>query len=521
MRAPRGTGWQLARARQGALFLVALVLVVLGLDRAFELVASTGLSRWSAHYAIAALGALSVAIMPLLRRGVMRILGAFTASADVAQIRFSSEVPPESVTGLPGRHQLADLLGDAQLAGQPDDILSVLVINLDRFKLVNDIFGHQAGDQVLLTAADRLRSIAAASGAGVVHLGGDEFACFLSHHRAANASTALADQILESIAAPIIVDDRIVEVGVSIGIANGDGGAANDLLRTAGVAMSHAKRGGGASCRVFEPTMDIDLRNRAELESDLRAGIARGEVIPFYQPIFSFRAGDLVGFESLARWQHPSRGMLDPGIFIPIAEDVDAINDLCFSLLRQACRDVRNWPPHLTLSINISPIQFDDPNLPLRLLQILYVGGIAPGRLIVEITESALVRDVDAAHTTITSLRNAGVKVALDDFGTGYSSLHHLRELQFDRIKIDRSFIKTLDGFAGSKIVQAIIDLGHNLGMPVTAEGVESLEQADTLSRLGCTYGQGFLFGHPMPSQAALRLTIEIEGNRTAQRATV
>ncbi|WP_182912052.1 putative bifunctional diguanylate cyclase/phosphodiesterase [Sphingomonas cavernae] len=432
----------------------------------------------------------------------------------------TATAPQDPLTGLPPRSMLAELLTETRLQGQLPKTVSLLVVNLDRFKLVNDLCGHAAGDQVLRVAAERLRRTTDEH-MRLLHLGGDEFALLVPHMRGDGMAESLARRILDTVSLPIDVCGRVVDVGASVGFAVDESGtsAATDLLRAACIAMSRAKRDGGGAFCAFEPSMDVDLRDRAALEDDLRSGIQRGEIIAYYQPIFSLRSADLVGFESLARWNHPQRGMLDPGTFIPIAEDLDAINDLCFTLLRQACRDLRSWPAHLTLSINVSPIQICDPDLPLRLLQILYAGGIAPGRLIVEITESALVRDVELARATITSLRNAGVKVALDDFGTGYSSLHHLRELQFDRIKIDRSFIEALDGFAGSKIVKAIVDLGQSLGMPVTAEGIETLEQATMLSNLGCTYGQGFLFGRPLPPAATLRMVIELEDDPNLLRA--
>lgn len=513
MGVPRETGWKVARVGREALFLITGALVMLCLVLALDLFGAfgaPGTAIGSAAALFAILAALSAAII------IAVFGGAFLPDG---QAEAGDPKADDPLTGLPDRRLLAAMLEGARGAADGGEAISVLVINLDRFKPINDIFGHDAGDTVLQTAAERLRRIVGAERAGVAHLGSDEFACFITHGLGADPSTALAGRILEEIAAPIAVGGRTVEVGASIGIARDPGGGADDLLRAAGVAMSRAKRSGGAGWRVFEPAMDFDLRDRAELEADLRAGIAQDELLPFYQPIFSLSSADLVGFESLARWHHPSRGMLDPAIFIPIAEDLDAINDLCFTLLRQACRDARRWPAHLTLSINISPIQLCDPDLPLKLLQILYAGALAPGRLIVEITESALVREVVVARATIASLRNAGVKVALDDFGTGYSSLHHLRELQFDRIKIDRSFIRTLDSFAGDKIVRAIIELGHSLGMPVTAEGVETIEQAGMLSRLGCTYGQGFLFGRPMPAAAARAIIGDVDAENGIRRA--
>ncbi|WP_380874095.1 hypothetical protein ACFB49_45730 [Sphingomonas sp. DBB INV C78] len=429
--------------------------------------------------------------------------------------------PSPAEQARPVERRLLSATVDAARTAAPADTISMLVVNLDRFRQVNAVSGHAAGDRVLAVTTDRIAQLAHAAGGQLARLGGDEFACIIGHADGGDAPFALARRIVEDIARPIELAGRSVELGASIGIVQGEAAqSADDLLRAASIAMGRAKREGGATFRLFEPTMDFDLRDRAALEDDLRGAIRNDQFLPFFQPIFALRSGDLVGFESLARWRHPTRGLIDPSVFIPIAEDLDQINEMCFALLRQACRDARDWPAHLTLSINVSPLQISNPDLPLRILQILYAGGLAPGRLIVEITESALVHDLDAARSSIASLRNAGIKVALDDFGTGYSSLHHLRELQFDRIKIDRSFIETLDSFAGDKIVRAIVDLGHGLGMPVTAEGVETIEQADSLSRLGCAYGQGFLFGRPMPAHATLALIAEAETANGERRAT-
>ncbi|ARS29284.1 EAL domain-containing protein [Sphingomonas sp. KC8] len=304
-------------------------------------------------------------------------------------------------------------------------------------------------------------------------------------------------------------------------------GIARRAALAAGAALIHAGAGlhrlgradGDAETVPALPAPDYEPHDRAQLEADLRRGISEDEIVPYYQPILALGTNELVGFESLARWRHPHRGIIDPDIFIPIAEDTGAINDLCFALLRQACGDIRRWPPHLTLSINVSPLQICDSELSLRLLQILYANGLAPGRLIVEITESALIANVAAARRTITSLRNAGIKVALDDFGTGYSSLHHLRELQFDRLKIDRSFTQALGTSAGDTIMRAIVDLGGGLGMPITAEGIETAEQAGTMDQLGCAYGQGFMYGRPMPAADALVHIAQAEQSAPRARA--
>ena len=252
-------------------------------------------------------------------------------------------------------------------------------------------------------------------------------------------------------------------------------------------------------------------RNRIEvptdrLWADLRDGIANDQLRPFYQPILELRTGKLIGFESLARWQHPQLGMVSPILFIPIAEDLDAINELSFTLLARSCRDIRFWPEHLGLSINISPMQLSDRDLPAKLIEILEEGRLAPERLTVELTEGALVSDLDSARQALTALRSHGIKLALDDFGAGYTNLKYLNELPFDRIKIDRSFIGTIDGFTGRMIVRSIVTLAQSLSMHVTAEGVETSGQATILGELGCDHGQGFLFGRPMPAAAAQRM---------------
>ncbi|MEO7239836.1 MAG: GGDEF domain-containing phosphodiesterase, partial [Sphingomicrobium sp.] len=318
--------------------------------------------------------------------------------------------------------------------------------------------------------------------------------------RHSDAPLRIAKQIVSRIAEPFLVDGSNVQIGASVGIALCTDGATDpdQLLRAADIAMYGAKRDGRSTFRSYEPSMDAELRLRGALEDELRQGLARGEVIPFYQPITRLPSGQLVGFEALARWANPHRGEIAPEVFIPIAEDAGLIDQITTAILSRACIDARDWPPHLSLSINISPIQLKNRWLSARLLQIITEGGFAAGRLIVEITENGLVGDYDAAREIIASLKNAGVQIALDDFGTGYSSLSHLRELQFDRIKIDGSFVRDLENFDNGQLVKAIIGLGASLGIAVTAEGIETQAGFDILSRLGCGFGQGYLTGRPM-----------------------
>ena len=437
----------------------------------------------------------------------------------------------DPLTGLPNRRLLQEQFFQARARVDGNGhALAVLLIDLDRFKPVNDVHGHAAGDLVLTEIAHRMLHLVQTTGGSLLaRLGGDEFAWVLEYDADTDAPSLLANEIINLASTPIdleVVDTssdrkaRNVQIGASIGIATdrGSGLAMNEMLRMADVAMYQAKRDGRAAFRDFQPEMDVDLQTQAALQTELRTGLQRQEVIPYYQPIFSIPDHMVVGFEVLARWNHPDRGFLMPDVFIPIAEDCQLINELTFSLLRRACADASNWPPHLTLSINISPVQLLDAWLPQRLLQILTECGFSAGRLIVELTESAIIQDMDACRTIIASLKNAGVKVALDDFGTGYSSLSHLRELQFDSIKIDRSFVREMDSSRDEELVKAIIGMGHSLGMGVTAEGVETEGDLSTLIDLDCTHAQGFLFGRATSAAGALRLLSQVQHDEDQRR---
>jgi EAL domain-containing protein (putative c-di-GMP-specific phosphodiesterase class I) len=267
--------------------------------------------------------------------------------------------------------------------------------------------------------------------------------------------------------------------------------------------------------------MDDELKARAALEAELRDAIANGEIRPHYQPLVSLEDQELLGFEILSRWYHPTRGVLSPDSFIDIAEDTGLITDLSYGVLREACIDARSWPAHLRLALNISPYQLRDRALPQRLLAILTETGFSAGRFEVEITETALATDLETARIALTSLQNCGVKIALDDFGTGYSSLYHLRELRFDKIKIDRSFVQALNRDRDStKIVDAIINLGKSLGLLTTAEGIENTDNRDWLKEQGCTFGQGYLFGAAMSAKAIGDLVAD-QPKRSAQQLEV
>ena len=406
----------------------------------------------------------------------------------------------DSLTGLANRRMFHEALETALAGCTPDETFAVILIDLDRFKPVNDLHGHAAGNAALCAVADRLRELAP-PGSMVARLGGDEFVALTPYRHDRDALTGLVKQIIAKVREPIPWNRGQIEVGATIGVAfaTPEDKDADALLHAADVAMYHGKRAGRGTFRFFHPEMGVALRARARMESDLRAAVAHGEIRPFYQPIVTLPAQDLVGFEVLARWDSPEHGVVAPEVFIPVAEQTGMIGELTNRVLRQACADARSWPPHLQLAVNISAVQLRDPRLPTMLLAILTETGFPPGRLEVEITKSALISDLDAARATLGSLNNLGVKVALDDFGTGYSSLQHLRELRFNTIKIDKSYVTDLEqGSDRAKLVDAIIQIGASLSLQTTAEEIENEANLDWLSGQGCDFGQGYLSRRPM-----------------------
>lgn len=408
----------------------------------------------------------------------------------------------DSLTKLPNRRRFVEAIDELTRAGSASTC-ALLLIDLDRFKLVNDALGHDAGDSVLRETARRLEAATPAGGMAA-RLGGDEFA-MLTPSISPVALMTLAERLIATLSAPIEYEHTQGSVGATIGIAlcPRDGTTPESLLRCADIAMYCGKRQGRSTYRFFEQAMDDELRDRASLETSLLSAITKGEIRPHYQPLVSMPDNTVRGFEVLARWYHPQRGMLSPDLFIPMAEDTGLITELCYVLLRQACRDADTWPAQLTLAINISQHQLKDPLLAERILAILAHAEFDPARLEIEVTESALMGDIDAARSNLQALQRAGVSVALDDFGTGYSSLSHLRDINFNRIKIDRSFVQSLgESPESGKIVDAVLALGRSLGVRTTAEGIENLANSQWLAERGCTDGQGFLFGKPMPAAA-------------------
>jgi diguanylate cyclase (GGDEF)-like protein len=378
---------------------------------------------------------------------------------------------------------------------------SLILVDIDHFKRVNDLYGHAAGDQLLLQCARRIERISPAA-ACCARLGGDEFAVLLQGDDALpERATALADGLLEEFSAPIEIDATVASVGVSLGLSSLDEtcAGARVLLRRSDIALYEAKKLGRNRLAWFDEAMEIELARRSGIEADMRLGLAEGLFVPFFQPLIDIESGELRGFEVLARWQHPERGIVEPDEFIPLAETIGLISDLSFAVMRTALIAARDWPSELTIAVNVSPVQFKDPILGQRILKLVRETGFPCQRLELEITESAIMEDSELALATITSLKNQGIRISLDDFGTGYASLSQLRALPFDRIKIDRSFIASVLGDEQSgAIVRSIVALGKSLRLPITAEGIETSQIHAKVKELGCTDAQGWLFGRAM-----------------------
>lgn len=408
----------------------------------------------------------------------------------------------DALTGLANRRLFSEALQNMLNRGVADSF-AVMLIDLDRFKPVNDIHGHAAGNAVLCTIADRLLEIAP-PGATVARLGGDEFALLMPIGTSEITLASLAEQVTGAVRQPIEWNRSEVQVDATIGIAftSPELRDADALLHAADIAMYQGKREGRGTYRFYHSDMERALRERAQMETELRAAIANDEIRPHFQPIVSLPGKELVGFEVLARWSHPRRGEVGPDEFIRIAEDTGMIGSLFYSVLRQACTDARNWPSDLILAVNVSPRQLPDPRLANAVHAILTQTRFPPGRLEIEVTESALINDVEAARFALASLQALGVRIALDDFGTGYSSLFHLREFKFNKLKIDRSYVtEAASGSEEARLVDAIIQLGSSLSLQTTAEGVENESSLGWLADQGCTFGQGYLFGRPLPRE--------------------
>ena len=399
----------------------------------------------------------------------------------------------DHTTGLANRRELMRILAVAAKTGEP---AALLLLDLDHFKKVNDLHGHIAGDQVLKAVAEILQRCTPPDSC-CARLGGDEFAILMPAGFDDSDATRVVDEILLGVSIPVSLGTTTLNISASAGLSKLDCATApDDALRRADIAMYAAKRM-GRNCYVwFDDEMERQLQVRVQLEEEIRNGIAEGQFVPFYQPQICLDSGELTGFEVLARWHSPARGLVEPDGFIAAAEASGLIGPLSMSVARQAMAEAREWPEHLRLAVNVSPRQFRDRHLAERVLKLLTETNFPAARLEVEISETSLLEDREQALATIQSLKNTGVSISLDDFGTGYASMSQLRALPFDRIKIDRSFVASLlDDEQSEAIVSTIASLGRALSLPITAEGIETDHIREKLAALGCSDGQGWLFG--------------------------
>jgi diguanylate cyclase (GGDEF)-like protein len=420
---------------------------------------------------------------------------------------------------VPNRRELVRRIDEA--TARPEAAATLLILDLDYFKQVNDLYGHGVGDRLLRRVAEMLQASVPHS-ACCVRLGGDEFAILLPDYFGHDDVSALAERILALLSDPIRLEEATTQISASLGIAALDAATPDSttLLRRADIAMYSAKRAGRNCFAWFEAEMEEEITRRTRLEAEIRAGIDRGEFVPYFQPLVLLSDNKLKGFEVLARWQHPERGILLPEAFIAVAEQSALISELSFNVMRQALIEAKDWPGHLAIAVNVSPIQFRDGLLAQRILRLLTETGFPPQRLEIEVTESALLEDRDLAVSIIQSLQNFGIRISIDDFGTGYASFSQLKALPFDRIKIDRSFVTSLTGDPqNTAIVETIAKLGVSLSLPITAEGVETEAVLKQLKSIGCSEAQGWLFSKAIPASAVLAMLAESDESPTSETA--
>jgi diguanylate cyclase (GGDEF)-like protein len=431
----------------------------------------------------------------------------------------------DSLTNLANRALFVRRLEEA--LGQADHHVGVLLVDIDDFKVVNDTMGHMVGDQLLVTVAERLTSVLRASDTPA-RLGGDEFAVLIEDIRAAGETSVAAERILEALREPFELGGQLVRVRASIGIGVADGEQLDSkaLLIQADVAMYAAKRQSPGSFRVFEASMQDEVAERHALREDLRLALERGELVNYYQPLVSLNGGSITGAEALVRWHHPTRGLVPPLAFIPIAEESGLIIELGRDVLRQACRQAREWkrlfPENraLSVSVNLSAVQLRQAGFVDEVVSILKETDLDPKLLTLEITESTFMDDARTAIARLRELRGLGIHLELDDFGTGYSSMSVLRDLPLDGLKIDKSFVDTIHGPADRPaFMQAIVRLAQALNLEMVGEGIEHEAQAHALAAMGCQSGQGYLFSKPVTAaELEPLLRASFEGQQRDER---
>jgi diguanylate cyclase (GGDEF)-like protein/PAS domain S-box-containing protein len=446
-----------------------------------------------------------------LRDGAGRIVNVLTTSLDItdrkrAESHLLHLAHHDTLTDLPNRVLLQDRLRrELARTRRGDRPFALHLLDLDHFKGINDALGHQIGDRLLKSVAERLCTVVRDSDT-VARLGGDEFAILQTHVMRPQEATDLAARILEAISEPFVFDGEEITTSASLGITThpSDGSDADVLIKNADVAMYQAKAAGRNGYRLYAPDMNAQARDRMALESDMRRGLQRDEFLLHYQPQIDATTGHITGAEALLRWQHPESGMIAPGNFLPLAEENGLIVPINEWVLREACSKAAEWArsglPPLRVAVNLSPVQFRKQDVVQLVINILNDTKLNPGQLELELTESILMQNTEEVARDLLRLKDIGVSFSIDDFGTGYSSLSYIRNFPVDRLKIDQCFIRNLESNpSDAAIVRAIISLGHSLKLCVTAEGVETAEQAAILRAEGCDEFQGYFFGRPMP----------------------
>jgi diguanylate cyclase (GGDEF)-like protein/PAS domain S-box-containing protein len=426
-----------------------------------------------------------------------------------AESRLAFLAQHDALTGLPNRNLLRQQMDEKlQRTRRSAEKVAVLVIGLDNFKVVNDTLGHGIGDKLLRAVGKRLRSILREQDL-LARLNSDEFAVVESELARPEDAVTLARRVQNALADPFLLDGNSVSVGATIGIAMapGDGDDSERLLKNADMALSRAKADQRGTFSFFEAGMDARAQSRRRIENELRNAINNDVLRPHYQPLIDLSSGRIIGVEALVRWPHPERGMIAPAEFIPIAEETGLITALGGLMLRRACMDAAAWPDDVRIAVNLSPLQFRVGNVLSQVMEVLRQSGLPPRRLELEITETLVLEKSDQVLATLHALRALGVRISMDDFGTGYSSLSYLRSFPFDKIKIDRSFVKDLAANREAQaIIRSIVSLGRGLGVTVTAEGVETEAELRCLRAEGCREGQGFLFSPARPNAEIVQL---------------
>jgi diguanylate cyclase (GGDEF)-like protein/PAS domain S-box-containing protein len=452
-----------------------------------------------------------------------RFMGFRGVGSDVTEQRKSSDKIAylarfDTLTQLPNRLQLTEALGEAlRYAAQWRTRCALLMVDLDRFKSVNDSLGHMTGDKMLVQVSARLQSLMGENQL-CGRLGGDEFAIVIRDASSADVIRDLAQRVVERLSEPYQVDSHTLYVGASVGTAEGprDGATVEEIMRNADLALYRAKDNGGGEHCCFEPVLHASAEERRQLEASLRMALGRDEMELHYQPVVDARSEKVVSFEALARWNSAEHGFVSPAKFIPLAEDTRLIIPIGQWVMRKACEEALRWPDDIKVNVNVSPEQLLEPDFHNDVVQALTVTGLNPERLEIEVTESIFLRDATVARIALEQVMALGCSVALDDFGTGYSSLGYLRKLKFSTIKVDRTFVQgAAQGSAESlAIINAVVAMAKSLKMTTTAEGVETSEEAELIRNLGCDKIQGFYFGRPMTATDARSLFPRVREQR-------